>query len=273
MSRIGAAFAAARGAGRAAFIPYITAGDPTPRHTADLCAALAAAGADVIELGVPWSDPLADGPTIQRACRRALEQGVGLARSLELAAETRARVPVALVLFTYYNPILQMGEEAFAERAARAGLDGVLVTDLPMEEGGGLRHALQARGIDPILLLAPTSGAARVAAAAAHARGFLYYICRTGVTGEREALPEGLAGELAALRRAAAAPVAVGFGISRPDQVLEAGRLADGVVVGSALVAEIERSRQGPLEPPADLAARIGRAASLLLGGSRGGAP
>ena len=202
MSRIAEAFARAGAQRRPAYVPFITAGDPAPGLTVPLCEALARAGADIIEIGVPFSDPLADGPTIQRATDRALSQGVGLARSIELAASARRRVPCAMVLFSYYNPILRMGEEAFAEAARSAGVDGVLVTDLPLEEAGGLRARLIARGIDPILLVAPTTGAARLALAAREARGFIYYICRLGVTGARSDLPEGLEGEVAAVRSA-----------------------------------------------------------------------
>ncbi len=266
MSRIAEAFATARAEGRPAFIPFITAGDPSPDLTVPLCEALFRAGADLIELGVPFSDPLADGPTIQRASRRALGQGVGLSRSLELAGEARARVETPLVLFTYYNPVLRMGEEGFADRAAAAGIDGVLVTDLPLEEGRSLRSLLGERGIDPILLVAPTSGEDRLARAVGEARGFIYYIARTGVTGARPTLPEGLAEQVAGVRRVAGLPVAVGFGISRADQVRSIGEVADGVVVGSALIDAIERALDGSGRAPADLPARLERAASDLFG-------
>ncbi len=272
MSRIADAFASAKAAGRPAYIPFLTAGDPSPAHTPPLCEALARSGAGIIELGVPFSDPLADGPIIQRASQRALSHGVGLARSLELAAEVRRRIGAALVLFTYYNPILRMGEEAFAARAQRSGVDGVLVSDLPLEEGRKLRTCLIARGIDPILMAAPTSGVQRIAMAAAQARGFIYYISRTGVTGTQEALPAGLMAEIAAVRRAASLPVAVGFGISSPEQVAAAGSAADGVVVGSALVLVVEESvissnslgASGGAAP--DLEARLEAAARRLFG-------
>src|SRR6058998_3258948 len=157
-TRISKRFAELRASGELGIVAYITAGDPTIAATLKFVLALAEAGADVIELGVPFSDPLADGPTIQRATERALAQGVGLQRALELASEARRRLSCALVLFSYYNPIIRMGEEAFADAAARAGVDGVLVTDLPLEEGGDMRTRLIARGIDPILLVAPTTG-------------------------------------------------------------------------------------------------------------------
>jgi len=266
MSRIADAFASAKAAGRPAFIPFLTAGDPSPARTAPLCEALARSGAGIIELGVPFSDPLADGPTIQRASQRAQSHGVGLARSLELAADVRGRIGTALVLFTYYNPILRMGEEAFAARAQRSGVDGVLVTDLPLEEGQELRSRLIARGIDPILMAAPTSGAQRIAMVAAQARGFIYYISRTGVTGSQESLPDGLMAEIAAVRRAASLPVAVGVGISRPEQVASVGRAADGVVVGSALVSVVEESLDTSGGAAPDLEARLEAAARRLFG-------
>ncbi len=266
MSRIARAFASAKSAGRPAFIPFLTAGDPSPERTAPLCEALARSGAGIIELGVPFSDPLADGPIIQRASQRALSHGVGLARSLELAAEVRGRIGAALVLFTYYNPILRMGEEAFAERAQRSGVDGVLVTDLPLEEGQELRSRLIARGIDPILMAAPTSGAQRIAMVAAQARGFIYYISRTGVTGTQDALPDGLLAEIAAVKRAASLPVAVGFGISRPEQVAAAGSAADGVVVGSALVSVVEESLDPMGGAAPDLEAKLEAEARRLFG-------
>jgi tryptophan synthase alpha chain len=198
---------------------------------------------------------------------------VGLSRALELASEARRRVRAALVLFTYYNPILSMGEERFADRAAAAGIDGVLVTDLPLEEGATLRSLLMARGIDPILLVAPTSGKDRIQHAAREARGFIYYICRTGVTGARETLPEGLGAQIAAVRAASSLPVAVGFGISSPEQVRSVAAVADGVVVGSALVAVVEESVAGPgggagagSGIPPDLPLRLERAAARLFG-------
>jgi len=239
---IAAAFDACRAQRRAARIPFLVCGDPSPDLTVPLCEALARAGADIIELGVPFTDPLADGPTIQRAAARALAHGVTLRRSIAIAAQARARVRVPMVLFTYVNPILRMGEEAFADQVAQAGVDGVLVTDLPLEEGAGLRALLSERGVDSILLVAPTSGADRIAASARAARGFIYCIARMGVTGAREDLPESLAREVASIRDATQLPVAVGFGISTPAQVRAAGTLAHGVVVGSALVAVVERA-------------------------------
>ncbi len=247
--RIAAAFEACRSQRRAARIPFLVCGDPSPEMTLPLCEALVRAGADIIELGVPFTDPLADGPTIQRAAGRALACGVALRQSIALAAQARQRIGVPLILFTYVNPIIKMGEEAFADQVAAAGVDGVLVTDLPLEEGERLRALLADRGVDPILLVAPTSGSARIAAAARAARGFIYCIARMGVTGARQDLPEGLAREVASIRDATSLPVAVGFGISTPQQVRAAGSIAQGVVVGSALVTVIEaavaRGEQG----------------------------
>jgi tryptophan synthase alpha chain len=257
--RIEEAFARARSERRAAFIPYVTAGDPAGDATLDICRALAEEGADVIELGVPFSDPLADGPVIQRACERALASGMTLTRALDLAARIRAEVKPALVLFTYVNPILRMGLEPFAERAASAGIDGVLATDLPDEEAAELRAALQARGIRLIALLAPTSGEARLARLAKSAGGFIYYISRTGVTGERSDLPPGLASEVALIRKTTSTPVAVGFGISTHDQFRKVAAIADGVVVGSAIVRAVE-------EGGADPAGAARRAARAILG-------
>ncbi len=260
--RIAGAFASARGAGRAARIAFICCGDPDPSLTVPICEALVRAGIDLLELGVPWSDPLADGPVIQRAALRAIGGGTGLARSLDLAAEVRRRVEVPLALFTYYNPVHRMGEKAFAARAASAGIDGVLVTDLPLEEGGALRALLTDRKIDPILLVAPTSGPERVRAIVREARGFVYCIARTGVTGQREALAGGLEEEVARVRRAGSLPVAVGFGLSTPDQIREAGSWADGVVVGSALVSALE----GALDRKEDVAQAVGSAAARIFG-------
>jgi len=257
--RIEKAFARAKREKRAAFIPYVTAGDPSAAATFEICRALASEGADVIELGVPFSDPLADGPVIQRACERALAAGMTLARSLDLAKRIRAEVDAALVLFTYVNPILRMGLDPFAARAAAAGVDGVLATDLPEEESSGLRAALSERGIRTITLLAPTSGEARIARVPKDAGGFIYYISRTGVTGERSDLPPGLAGEVAQIRKTTSMPVAVGFGISTHDQFRKVAAIADGVVVGSAIVRAVEEGGKDP-------AGAARRAARSILG-------
>jgi tryptophan synthase alpha chain len=239
--RIAAAFATARAAGRAAFIPYLAAGDPDLATTQALVGALVRGGADIVELGVPFSDPIADGPVNQRAAERALRSGTTLSGILDLCAALRRQGGPPIVLFTYFNPIHRLGTAAFAERAAAAGVEGVLVTDLPPEEGIELHAVLAARGIDRIGLVAPTSTEARIDAIVAAASGFLYYISRTGVTGERAELPPGLERQVDGVRRRAGRlPIAVGFGISRPGQVAAVSRFADGVVVGSALVRAVE---------------------------------
>jgi tryptophan synthase alpha chain len=234
---LAAAFAAARRDGRAAFVPFLMAGDPELETTGELAGALAAAGADVIELGVPFSDPIADGPVNQAAAERALAAGTRLAGILELVARIRRRVGAPIVLFSYFNPILRYGPARFAEHAAASGVDGVLCVDLPPEEAAAeLLPALRAHRLDPVFLLAPTSTRERVRAVARAGSGFVYYVSRTGVTGERAELPAGLAGEVRALRRALDLPVAVGFGLATPEQVATVSQVADGAVVGSALV-------------------------------------
>jgi tryptophan synthase alpha chain len=254
--RLAAAFRARREAGGAAFIPYLTFGYPSPADTPRLLERLAEAGADAIELGVPFSDPLADGPTIQRASWRALERGATLTGALELVAERAADLP-PLVLFSYLNPILHAGVDAFRERAAEAGVAGVLVTDLPVGSDPALEGRLAGAGPDLIRLVAPTTSEARVRGIAGTASGFLYYVSRTGVTGARARLTDTLADEVGRLRALVDLPVAVGFGISRPEQAAEVGRLADGVVVGSALIDALGRDE----EEFAGLAAALAKAA------------
>jgi tryptophan synthase alpha chain len=203
---------------------------------------MAEAGADVIELGVPFSDPLADGPAIQRSSERALRAGTTMAGVLDVVASIRRKSDVALVLFTYYNPVLQMGLEQFADRAASAGADGVLITDLTPEEAGDYKRIIASRGLDTIFLAAPTSTDDRLVKIAAATSGFLYLISRTGVTGTKDTLPEDLPALLRRVRSATSLPVAVGFGISLPGHVSVLGGLADAAVVGSALVLEIEKA-------------------------------
>jgi len=228
--------------GELGLVAYITAGDPSLEATEKIVLAAADAGADVIELGVPFSDPVADGPTIQRAIERALRAGTTLAGVLGLVARLRARTQVPLVLFSYFNPILQMGLDTFAEAAEAAGADGVLVTDLTPEEAEDYRAAMRAHGLDTIFLAAPTSTDARLEKIAAVSSGFLYLISRTGVTGAREALPEDLPELARRVRRFTKLPLAVGFGISAPAHVSVLGGIADAAVVGSALVAEVEKA-------------------------------
>jgi tryptophan synthase alpha chain len=241
-TRISKRFAELRDAGELGIVAYITAGDPTLDATLRHVLGLAEAGADVIELGVPFSDPLADGPTIQRASERALKSGTTLRGVLDLVRRIRQSSQVPLVLFSYFNPILQFGLEKFAAAAAESGADGVLVTDLTPEESEDYRRILKARGLDTIFLAAPTSTDERLQKIAACSSGFLYLISRTGVTGAKDALPDDLPALLRRAHRFTQLPIAVGFGISLPGQVSVLGGLADAAVVGSALVAEIEKA-------------------------------
>jgi tryptophan synthase alpha chain len=204
--------------------------------------ALAEAGADLIELGVPFSDPVAEGPTIQRASERALASGTTLRRVLELVAGLRPRLPVPLVLMGYANVFLTMGERTFAEAAAAAGVDGVICVDLPPEEGEGFRRQLEERGLDPVLLAAPTTKPERLALLACQTRGFLYYVSLTGVTGARAELARGIEAQVRRVREISDVPVCVGFGVSTPEHARRIGAFADGVVVGSALVDRIARA-------------------------------
>jgi tryptophan synthase alpha chain len=213
------------------------AGDPDLETTVDLVVGLAKAGADVVELGVPFSDPIADGPVNQAAAARALDGGTTLARIVATVARLRARTAVPVVLFSYFNPILRYGVARLAEQAADSGVDGILCVDLPPEEAAGeYQSALARAGLDAIYLLAPTSTPERMRAVAKAGSGFVYYVSRTGVTGEQSALPRELATEVRAVRKRLKLPVAVGFGISTPEQAAAVARIADGVVVGSALV-------------------------------------
>jgi len=241
-TRIAKRFAELRSVGELGIVAYITAGDPTLDLTLQFGLALAEAGADVIELGVPFSDPLADGPTIQRASERALRAGTTMAGVLELVRRIRQSSQVPLVLFSYYNPILQMGLERFAAAAAQAGADGVLATDLTPEESEEYRQILHAQNLDTIFLAAPTSSDERLKKISAASSGFLYLISRTGVTGARDSLSEELPALLRRVHQFTALPVAVGFGISLPVHVSVLGGLADAAVVGSALVSEIEKA-------------------------------
>lgn len=253
-------------AGELGLVAYITAGDPSLAATEKIVLAAAQAGADVIELGVPFSDPVADGPTIQRASERALQSGTTLAGVIELVGKIRAHCDVPLVLFTYFNPILQMGLEKFARAAALAGTDGVLATDLTPEEAEEYRATIRAHGLDTIFLAAPTSTDARLALIAHASTGFLYLISRAGVTGAREALPPDLPALVRRTRKFTSLPIAVGFGISLPTHVTVLGGLADAAVVGSALVAEIEKA---PTVEAA--AAAVGERIRVLKSAARAG--
>jgi tryptophan synthase alpha chain len=258
--RIREAFEALRREGRRGFVPYITAGDPDLETTRALIVELARAGATLIELGVPFSDPVADGPTIQRASERALRHGFGLADVLQTLADARAETDVPVILFSYFNPLLQFGVERLGEEARRAGVDGVLATDLVPEESADFNAALARHGLDQIFLVAPTTSDARLHLVAESASGFIYAVSRAGVTGARESLSAEAERLVARVRRVSDLPVAVGFGISTREQVADVWRYADAAVVGSALVAEIEK-RAGQ----ADLIARVGSFARSLL--------
>ncbi len=242
-TRISRRFAELRASGELGIVAYITAGDPSLDATLKFVLALDEAGADVVELGIPFSDPLADGPTIQRASERALKAGTTLARVLDLVRRIRQSSEAPLLLFGYYNPILQMGLEKFAAAASTAGADGVLATDLTPEESGDYRGVLAAHHLDTVFLGAPTSTDERLKKIAACSSGFLYLISRTGVTGEKDALPEDLPALLRRARNVTQLPIAVGFGISQPGHVSLLGGLADAAVIGSALVSEIEKSK------------------------------
>ena len=236
VGRIGETFARLRAQQTPGLVTYVTAGDPDLPQTEGILRALDRAGADVLEVGVPFSDPLADGPVIQRATERALASGTTLTGVLDLIARVRADVRAPIVIFSYANPILRIGAQRFADIAGNAGVDGVLVLDLPIEEAGDFRAMLAERGIDTILLLSPTTSDERLRKAAALGSGFLYAISRLGVTGARDALATGAEEMVRRIRAVSDLPVALGFGISKPEHVREVGRWADAAVVGSALV-------------------------------------
>jgi tryptophan synthase alpha chain len=242
MSRIDERFARLRRAGEKALMPFVTAGDPDLAVTAELVIAMAEAGADAIELGVPFSDPIADGPTIQRASERALAGGTTLRRILALVKQLRPQVEIPLLLMGYANPFYALGAEGFAQEAAAAGVDGVICPDLPPEEGADLYGALAKAGVDAVLLAAPTTTPARLALLVERTRGFLYCVSLTGVTGARAAVAHGVEASVRAAKALRDVPVCVGFGVSTPAHAAEIGRYADGVVVGGAIVDRIERA-------------------------------
>jgi tryptophan synthase alpha chain len=241
-TRIGKRFEELAQAGEMGLVAYFTAGDPSLAATEEIVSAAADAGADLIELGIPFSDPVADGPTIQRASERALLSGTTLAKVIDLVSRLRNKTEVPIVLFGYFNPILQMGLERFAERASASGADGVLVTDMTLEESAEYCEAMHKHGLDTVFLAAPTSTDARLKMIAEASSGFLYVISRAGVTGAKDSLPEELPALIRRTRVLTKLPIAVGFGTSLPTQVTVLGGMADAVVVGSALVAEIENS-------------------------------
>ncbi|HEY5885061.1 MAG TPA: tryptophan synthase subunit alpha [Pyrinomonadaceae bacterium] len=242
MNRITETFGRLKAGGRGGLIPFITAGHPNISTTRRLLPALQNAGADVIELGVPFSDPIADGPVIQRSSQQALRNGVTLKEILSLVAEMRSELNVPIVLFSYINPVLQFGIEDFARAGADAGVDGVLLSDLPLEEAAEVRNRLSKNSIDLILLAAPTSSEQRLRMIAGNASGFIYAVSRTGVTGTRDELSHQAEDLVQRLRVLTSLPVAVGFGISTPNQVRQVCDYADAAVVGSAIVQEIEEN-------------------------------
>jgi len=263
MSRIAQAFSRARAQNRAAFVAYLCAGDPDFETSLEACRALIDAGVDVLELGVPFSDPLADGPTNQLAAQRALESGMTTARVFELVRRIRAQSEVPIVFYTYYNLVFTNGVEAYARAAAAAGVDGLLTLDLPPEEGAELAAASRRHGIEAVCIVAPTTSDARLPRIAAAATGFIYYVSREGVTGVREQLASGIPAAVARIRRHTALPVVVGFGIATRAQVAEVAAQADGVVVGSALVNVIKQH----LGERGRIAKAIGALAADLVAG------
>jgi tryptophan synthase alpha chain len=252
MSRLTETFERIRANGHPGLVTYICAGDPDLPRSGEILQALDRAGADVLEVGVPFSDPLADGPVIQRATERALAAGTTLDRVLDLVEGLRPGIRAPVVIFSYANPILRMGAERFATRAQKAGVDGVLVLDLPIEEADEFRGMMVSRRIDTIFLLSPTTTDARIRKASSLGSGFLYAISRLGVTGARDTLAEGVEEMVARIRNASTLPLALGFGISKPEHVREVGQWADAAVVGSALVNIIAEAGGSP-----DLARRV----------------
>lgn len=239
MSRIGRRFAVLRREGKKAFIPYVMAGHPDLAATRRMITLLEECGADIIELGVPFSDPLADGPTIQAAAQQALAGGVTLSSVIGFVGELRKSTKIPLILMTYYNPVFKYGEERFCRDAASAGVDGVIIPDLPPDEAGGMISSSRDHGIDTIFLLAPTSTPGRMQRVARSTRGFLYYVPITGITGSQLTLDESLASAISKIRTLTATPVAVGFGVAHPEEAAAVARAADGVIVGSAIVKRV----------------------------------
>jgi len=268
MSRIREKFGELKRSGRGGFIPFITAGDPDVATTERLLIELANAGADIIELGVPFSDPVADGEVIQRASERALRNGVTVRQVLECARNVRQHTDVPIVLFSYFNPLLQFGQERLAAAVKQAGIDGILVTDLIPEEADSWTETLLRHRLDPIFLVAPTTSDKRLARIAQQARGFIYAVSRAGVTGERAEMTRDAETLVKRVRSVSDLPVAVGFGISTPEQVRDVWRFADASVVGSAIVRQIEK-----LGTSGDLVRRVGQFAGSLVAETRASRP
>ncbi len=239
MNRIDRKFEKLKSANQKGFVAYITAGDPTLKVTKELVIELEKRGVDIIELGVPFSDPLADGPVIQEASQRALKNKVSLKDVLDVAEELRESSQIPIVLFTYFNPVHRYGVNRFVKRCAEADIDGVLLLDLPPEEGNEYKALMDERGVKTVFLLSPTSTEERIALISKMASGFVYYVSRTGVTGERDKLEDSIGAMVSKIRDHTDIPVAVGFGISKPEQVVQVASCADAVVVGSAIVRRI----------------------------------
>jgi tryptophan synthase alpha chain len=261
-TRIGRLFDRLRTERRPAFIAYITAGDPSPDRTPELVAALERGGADLIELGVPFSDPIADGPVIQRGSDRALKAGTRVSTVLDIAAAIRERSEIPLLLFTYMNPVLRYGLESLARDAAARGIDGCLLTDLSVEEAEPYVGAMRNAGLDTVFLAAPTSTQRRLELVAKYSTGFVYLVSRTGVTGERATVSDAVTPLVSAMRKVTSLPLAVGFGISTAEQVRTVGAIADGVVVGTAVVRVVEQNAAS-----ADLPAKLEALARELASG------
>ncbi len=262
MTRISRLFERLRAEHRPALIAYITAGDPSPDKTPEIVAALERGGADLIELGVPFSDPIADGPVIQRGSDRALKAGTKLATVLDIAAQIRKRSEIPLLLFTYMNPVLRYGLEPLAQAAVASGIDGCLLTDLSVEEAEPYIRVMRQAGLDTVFLAAPTSSPRRMKLVAKYSTGFVYLVSRTGVTGERASVSDSVEPLVTAMRGVTKLPLAVGFGISTADHVRAVGAVADGVVVGSAFERVIEENAT-----QADLPAKVETLARELASG------
>ncbi len=260
MSGISDTFAELKDAGRGGFIPFTTAGDPDLKTTELLLVELAAAGADIIELGVPFSDPVADGEVIQRASERALRKGVTVTDALRCVSNVKEHVDVPIVLFSYLNPLMKFGKDRLADEAKRAGVDAVLVTDLIPEEAGHWIAAFRDHGIHPIFVVAPTTSDERLTRIAQQASGFIYAVSRTGVTGTRNEMPSDAESLVKRTRAVSDLPIAVGFGISTPEQVRQVWRFADAAVIGSAIVRQVQKFADSP-----DLISRVGDFARSLL--------
>lgn len=260
MNRINQKFKALRQAKKKAFIAFITAGDPDLETTEELVLALERAGADIIELGVPFSDPLADGPTIQAASYRSLQKGTTLKKILAVVKRIRQRSQVPLALMTYYNPVLRFGEKAFVAQAKAAGVDGVIIPDLPLEEAGNLRRFALEADFSTVFFVAPTTTSDRLKPVVQAATGFIYYVSVAGVTGARKAIPAEISAKIRQVKTLTDKPVCVGFGVSTPDQARMMARVADGVIVGSAIVNEVHKNANAK-----DLVARVEALVTALV--------